>query len=78
MEMVVVGTGGLRKLRWGLGSRGKRGGLRILYVDFPAYEKLYLLAVYKKAVKMDLSKNETTEIRKLIGELKKELERKRR
>ena len=72
---VVVGTGGLRKLRWGLGSSGKRGGIRILYADFPAYEKLYLLAVYKKTVKVDLSKNEAVEIRKLIGELKKELKR---
>ena len=30
---VIKGTGGLRKLRWGLKSSGKRGGIRILYVQ---------------------------------------------
>jgi hypothetical protein len=75
---VVTGTGGLRKLRWGLGGSGKRSGIRILYVDFPAYEKLYLLGAYKKTVKVDLSKNEAAEIRKLIAKLKNELERKQR
>lgn len=75
---VVTGTGGLRKLRWGLENSGKRGGVRILYVDFPVYEKLYLLGAYKKAVKVDLSKTETAVIRDLILELKNELERNRR
>lgn len=28
---VVPGSGGVRKLRWGLGDRGKRGGLRVIY-----------------------------------------------
>jgi hypothetical protein len=27
----IPGTGGLRKLRWALGGRGKRGGVRIIY-----------------------------------------------
>jgi hypothetical protein len=75
---VVTGTGGLRKLGWRLGGSGKRGGIRILYVDFPAYEKLYLLGAYKKTVKVDLTKKEAAEIRKLIIELKNELERKQR
>ena len=75
---VVTGTGGLRKLRWSFGSSGKRGGIRILYVDFPGYEKLYLLGAYKKTAKVDLSKKEAAEIRKLIVELKNELEKKRR
>ncbi len=75
---VVVETGGLRKLRWGLANSGKRGGIRILYVDFPVYEKLYFLGVYKKTVKVDLSKSETKEIRKLIARLESELEKKQR
>lgn len=28
---VLVGSGGLRKLRWGTGDRGKRGGVRVIY-----------------------------------------------
>ena len=29
--VVIRGSGGVRKLRWGAGGRGKRGGLRIVY-----------------------------------------------
>jgi len=28
---VIPGTGGLRKLRWGAGGKGKRGGVRVVY-----------------------------------------------
>ena len=28
---VIEGSGGLRKLRWGLHGKGKRGGVRIIY-----------------------------------------------
>jgi mRNA-degrading endonuclease RelE of RelBE toxin-antitoxin system len=28
---LIEGTGGIRKLRWGRGGRGKSGGVRIIY-----------------------------------------------
>ena len=28
---LIQGTGGVRKLRWGLEERGKRGGARVIY-----------------------------------------------
>jgi hypothetical protein len=28
---VIRGSGGVRKLRWGVAGRGKRGGVRIIY-----------------------------------------------
>ena len=28
---VIPGSGGVRKIRWGAESRGKRGGVRIIY-----------------------------------------------
>ena len=28
---IVPGSGGVRKLRWGLRGRGKRGGIRVIY-----------------------------------------------
>ena len=47
-----------------------------MYVDFPSYEKTYLIGAYKKTVKLDLMQRETEEVRKLIIELKNELKKK--
>ena len=52
---LIPGTGGLRKVRVGRGSGGKRGGARVIYyfcnVDFP----LVLMALYAKNEKADLT-----------------------
>jgi hypothetical protein len=72
---VVPGTGGLRKLRWTLGGKGKRGGSRILYIDLAYYEKIYLITVFPKNVKTDLNENEKKQIKILIKALESELRR---
>ncbi|KUO73236.1 MAG: addiction module toxin RelE [Clostridia bacterium BRH_c25] len=69
---VVQGTGGLRKLRWYSKNRGKSGGLRVVYVDFAFYEKIYLISAYPKSIKDDLSNEECNEIKKLIKSLEQE------
>lgn len=53
--MVVQGTGGIRKLRWGLEGRGKRGGARVIYFFHDFEMPLYLLDVFAKNEKADLS-----------------------
>jgi hypothetical protein len=73
---VIPGTGGLRKLRWGLKDRGKRGGVRTFYIDFAYYGKIYLISAFTKNVKTDLSENEKREIKILIKALEYELARK--
>jgi mRNA-degrading endonuclease RelE of RelBE toxin-antitoxin system len=45
---VISDTGGVRKIRGRLGQRGKRGGVRILYVYVAAVETVYLLLAYSK------------------------------
>jgi mRNA-degrading endonuclease RelE of RelBE toxin-antitoxin system len=40
---VIRESGGLRKVRWGLKGRGKRGGIRIIYFWDVAAGRLYLL-----------------------------------
>lgn len=72
---VIPGTGGLRKLRWSLEGKGKRGGLRTLYVDFAYYEKIYLISAYPKNVKADLNEDEKKKIKMLIKVLEDELRR---
>lgn len=66
---VIPGTGGLRKIRWALPGRGKSGGIRVVYVDFVCFEKIYFIAAYTKSEKGNLSKKECGEIKKLIAAL---------
>ena len=73
---VIKGTGGVRKLRWSLKDKGKRGGVRVLYIDFVIYEKIYLLTVYPKSRKDDISEKEKKAICTLVNDLRDELRRK--
>jgi hypothetical protein len=73
---VIQGTGGLKKLRWKLKNKGKSGGVRTLYVDFASYGKLYLITVYTKSAKENISDEDKKQINHMIGMLRDELERK--
>lgn len=63
---VVPGTGGLRKMRFAFEGVGKSGSTRVCYVDFVIHETVYLITVYPKSKKDNLSKAERNEIKKLI------------
>ena len=67
---LVQGTGGVRKLRWGRGGRGKSGGVRIVYYHHSEAMPLYLLTVYGKNEQANLSKAERNELAKLVAILK--------
>lgn len=45
---VIPGTGGVRKIRWAVKGRGKRGGVRVVYVARVAREVIWLLMIYAK------------------------------
>lgn len=64
---VVSGTGGARKARAARGGRGKRGDVRIIYYVVTHRGVLYLLDVYAKNEKEDLSHAEKHEIRALVA-----------
>ncbi len=51
----IPGTGGVRKLRFGAKSKGKRGGSRVVYFAFDEQNPIYLLTCYGKNEKDDLS-----------------------
>ncbi len=70
---VMKGTGGLCKMRIPLENRGKSGGARVCFVDFVFAETVYLITVYEKKEKDNLSKEERNDIKKLIDALKKSL-----
>ena len=51
----IIGTKGLRKLRWALSGRGKRGGARVIYYWRNAEDRIYLLYAYAKNAQSDLT-----------------------
>jgi hypothetical protein len=69
---VIRGTGGVRKLRLRLGSRGKSGGVRIIYYHHPAKQRVYLILAYAKNAKDSLSGSEKQQMRKLTAVLETE------
>lgn len=52
---LIPGTGGLRKLRWSKGGRGKRSGYRAIYYFFSEDFPICLLAIYPKNRRVNLS-----------------------
>ena len=60
---VIIGMGGVRKLRWRLQGRGKRGGARVIYFFHDINMPVYLMSVYAKNEQPDLSPREQKEFR---------------
>jgi len=72
---IIQGTGGLRKIRVAFDNRGKSGSARVCYVDFAAFEKIYLITAYTKNEKENLSKEERKSIKLLVEVLKNTTDR---
>ena len=65
---VIPGCGGIRKLRWGDETGGKRGGFRIIYFWDKNHSRFYMLFIYHKGEQKDL----TAEQKKLLRQVVKE------
>lgn len=72
---VIRGTGRMRKMRFAFPYRGKRGSVRVCYVDFEKYEILYLLAIFAKNEQENLSAAECNSLKKQIDRLEESLQR---
>ena len=64
--VLIQGTGGIRKLRWSRQGSGKSGGVRVIYYFHNEQMPLYLLTVFGKGEKVNLSKAERNELAKLV------------
>ena len=62
---LIQGTGGVRKLRWGLEGRGKRGGARVIYFYHSADIPQVALTAYAKNERVDLSQKDRNDFRQL-------------
>ena len=66
---LIEGTGGIRKLRWGRGGRGKSGGVRVIFYYHSDRMPLYLLTLFAKNEQDNLSKAERNELAKFVDVL---------
>jgi hypothetical protein len=65
---VIPSGGGIRKLRWAGSGRGKRGGLRFIYYWQTAHERIWMLLVYPKSARDDLTVEQLRQLRILVKE----------
>ena len=65
---LIRGSGGLRKIRWGIPGTGKRGALRVIYYWSPP-ETIFMLFPYRKTEKEDLTSQQINLLRKMVKEL---------
>jgi hypothetical protein len=67
---VVPGAGGVRKARWGRESKGKSGGVRIVYYYWLRDVEVYMLSIYAKNEQADMNAADRKAARKSVEALK--------
>jgi len=64
---IVPGTGGVRKLRWSVSGKGKRGGIRVIYFWKKQDDEIWMLTVYGKSERSNIPNHI---IKKIAEEIK--------
>jgi hypothetical protein len=73
--VILKGTGGIRKDRVAVGGRGKSGGVRVVYFFHDEDVPTFLLTLFAKNEKDNLSTAERNQLAAFVGELKKHFKR---
>jgi hypothetical protein len=63
---IIPGSGGVRKLRWGVSGRGKRGGIRVIYFLRTRQGQIWMLTLYAKNVTENISASVLKQIKDAI------------
>ncbi len=63
---VIPGSGGIRKLRWSVSGRGKRGGARVIYYWATEQECILMLLIYAKNESDDLTRDQIKTLRYIV------------
>jgi hypothetical protein len=72
---VIPGCHGIRKVRWSIDGTGKRGGARVIYYYYDNQHPIFLMAVYSKNEKIDLSSEEKKILNNFIAQIKKNFQK---
>jgi mRNA-degrading endonuclease RelE of RelBE toxin-antitoxin system len=75
--VVIPGSGGIRKVRFGFGARGKSGGARIIYLFSGESVPVFVLAVFAKNEKANLSAAERNALGKAVADMIQSYRRKK-
>src|SRR5688572_5232394 len=67
---VIVGTGGIRKLRWRAKGKGKSGGVRVIYYTYDEAQPIFALLIYGKNEADNLTADEKRTLSKVAAEIK--------
>ena len=65
----MPGTGGARKLRFAGKGKGKSGGYRVITFYSGEDIPVFLLDIYSKGEKIDLTQDEKNTLRKILGSI---------
>lgn len=63
---IIRGSGGLRKVRWGISGRGKSGGVRIIYYWILKKDTILMLLVYPKNEQDNLTPSQLKILKSLV------------
>lgn len=66
MGTIITHSGGLRKTRWSMGGRGKRGGVRAIYYWVVTENQILMLFMYPKSEKDDLTQQQLKVLREIV------------
>jgi hypothetical protein len=66
MGVIIQGSGGLRKIRWAISGRGKRGGVRTIYYWAVKKDQILLLLMYAKNEQDNLTQDQLKVLRGII------------
>ena len=63
---LVKGSGGLRKVRWSRGAKGKRGGVRVIYYWVARDDQIFMLYAFSKGRQDDLTPEQLRQLKVIV------------